>query len=348
MDKKKILLIEDDVIIRENTSELIELMGYEIETAENGLVGVEKTYKFKPDLIVCDIMMPELDGYGVLHILSKNPETATIPFIFLTAKSEKEDLRKGMDLGADDYLFKPFESSELLKAIEKRLEKSELLKQQFSNTNDLHSFLSEAKKVVSLEEIKEQSHSFHFSAKEYVFKEGEHVHFVYYIEKGSVKTFRYNTDGKEYITQIFNEGDFFGFQPVFEDKLHDEVAETLLPTELVKISKKDFLTLIYENRDVAQKFINIISKNLSSKEQDLILMAYSSVKKRVSKKIQELANNNGELILSRVDLAKLTGTTKESLTRTLTEFKKSDLIVTDGKKIIIKDLEKLQHMDMLW
>ena len=87
-------------------------------SAESGKIGVDVAQREKPDLIICDIMMPELDGYGVLHILSKNEETAGIPFIFLSAKSEKSDIRKGMDLGADDYLTKPFDDTDLLNAIE--------------------------------------------------------------------------------------------------------------------------------------------------------------------------------------------------------------------------------------
>jgi len=343
---KKILLIEDDLVLRENISELIELAGYEVEMAENGMIGIEKTKSFKPDLILCDVMMPELDGYGVLYFLSQNPETATIPFIFLTAKSEKEDLRKGMELGADDYLFKPFESTELIKAIESRLKKNELLKNQYKS--DVHTFLEVAKEVVTLKDVKQQSYVFNYKPKEYIYKENEHVHFVYYVEKGSVKTYRYNTDGKEYITSVFKEGQFFGFQPIFEEKTYDEIAETLESTTLTKISKEDFLTLIYENREVAQQFMRIISASLSSKEEDLMLMAYSSVRKRVSKKLQELLATSNEITLLRTDLAKLTGTTKESLTRTLTEFKNNKIIKTEGKKIILVDREKLQKLDLIW
>lgn len=87
---KKILLIEDNTEIRENTSEILELAGYQVLTAPNGKVGVELAQHEKPDLIVCDIMMPELDGYGVLHILSKSPDTSTVPFIFLTAKRRRQ------------------------------------------------------------------------------------------------------------------------------------------------------------------------------------------------------------------------------------------------------------------
>ena len=112
-----ILVIEDNNEIRENTAEILQLAGYETFTAENGKIGVETALREKPDLIVCDIMMPVLDGYGVLHLLNKNESTRNIPFIFLSAKTERTDLRKGMEMGADDYITKPFEEIELLKAI---------------------------------------------------------------------------------------------------------------------------------------------------------------------------------------------------------------------------------------
>ena len=116
-----ILLIEDNEVIRNNTAEILELTGYTVHTAENGRIGVEKALTSKPDLVICDIMMPVLDGYGVLHIFNKNPHLLGIPFIFLSAKIDRTDQRKGMELGADDYLTKPFDEVELLSAIEGRL-----------------------------------------------------------------------------------------------------------------------------------------------------------------------------------------------------------------------------------
>src|SRR4051812_35047612 len=101
---KKILIIEENEGIRENTAEILRLSNYEVLTATNGKEGVEMAMAQHPDLIVCDIMMPVLDGYGVLYLLSKQEETATMPFIFLSAKAERADLRKGMEMGADDYL----------------------------------------------------------------------------------------------------------------------------------------------------------------------------------------------------------------------------------------------------
>src|SRR5690606_41128830 len=101
--KNKILIIEDNLDIREGTAEILELAGYDVLTAPNGKNGVDIAQSNLPDLIICDIMMPELDGYGVLYLLSKKAETASIPFIFLTAKAERVDIRKGMEMGADDY-----------------------------------------------------------------------------------------------------------------------------------------------------------------------------------------------------------------------------------------------------
>jgi CheY-like chemotaxis protein len=133
---KRILLIEDNIEIRENTTEILELDGYEVLTAENGKIGVELASTTKPDLIICDIMMPVLDGYSVLHLLSKNPETENIPFIFLTAKADRPDFRKGMEMGADDYITKPFDDVDLLNAIESRFKKIELIEKKYARNID--------------------------------------------------------------------------------------------------------------------------------------------------------------------------------------------------------------------
>jgi DNA-binding response OmpR family regulator len=117
----------------ENISDILKLGNYEVITANGGKAGIELARHHKPDLILCDIMMPELDGYGVLHVLSKHPDTSDIPFIFLTAKAEKSDFRKGMNMGADDYIVKPFDGSELLKAVEVRIKKHRQLKSLLGN-----------------------------------------------------------------------------------------------------------------------------------------------------------------------------------------------------------------------
>ena len=122
---KKILVIEDEPEMRRNLATVLRLEQFQPFTAENGRAGVELAKREKPDLILCDVMMPQLDGYGVLEALRADAELALIPFIFLTAKGEKEDLRSGMNLGADDYLTKPVAKADLLRAIAARLLRSE-------------------------------------------------------------------------------------------------------------------------------------------------------------------------------------------------------------------------------
>jgi len=126
----KILVIEDDTYVRQNILDLLEGEGFNIIEANNGLLGVQLAQQEIPDLIICDVMMPELDGYGVLKALRQRPETAIIPLIFLTARSDKTDLRQGMEMGADDYIVKPFTRKELLAAIACRLEKNSTIKNE--------------------------------------------------------------------------------------------------------------------------------------------------------------------------------------------------------------------------
>jgi len=140
---KKILVIEDEPEMRRNITALLRYHSYEPIAAENGRAGVDAARREKPDLILCDVMMPELNGYGVLHALQNDPALARIPFIFLTAKGEKDDLRSGMNLGADDYLTKPVANAELVRAIEARLRRSEVqgtrdFKPDFSSAKPLH------------------------------------------------------------------------------------------------------------------------------------------------------------------------------------------------------------------
>src|SRR6187402_381601 len=200
---KKILLIEDNSDVRENTAEILLLAGYIVDTAENGKVGVDLAQKENPDLIICDIMMPELDGYGVLHILSKKDETARIPFIFLTAKTEKTDIRKGMTMGADDYLTKPFDDTDLLNAIETRLRKSAMKQNGYeSNPEGLDSFINDAKGLLKINDLGKDKKIKLLKKKTEVFAEGENPLYVYLIKSGNVKIFKSNADGKELIINL--------------------------------------------------------------------------------------------------------------------------------------------------
>ncbi len=349
---KTILLIEDNLEMRENTSEILELAGYKVISAENGKIGVDLAIKHAPDLIICDVMMPELDGYGVLHILSKNAKTAGIPFIFLTAKAEKDDFRKGMNLGADDYITKPFNDVELLDAIETRFRKTDLLKKDFSRDLDgLNDFMTKVESFDALIKLTGDRKTKNYKKKEIIFSEGNHPGGVYFINKGKVKTYKSNEDGKEYITGLYKDGDFIGYIALLEDGNFTESAAALEESEICLIQRQDFLALLYSNREVANKFIKLLSDDLIEKEERLLSLAYNSVRKRVAEALLMLRSRYKEqnrdefsIHISREDLSNIVGTATESLIRTLSDFKEEGLIELKAGQVRIIDPRKLEHM----
>jgi CheY-like chemotaxis protein len=349
--EKTILLIEDNNDVRENTAEMLELANYKVLTAENGKIGVELAKKHKPDLVICDIMMPEMDGYGVLFMLGKDPETSGIPFIFLTAKAEKSDIRKGMELGADDYLTKPFDEMALLNAIDIRLKKSEMFKKAFQkNEEGLTEFINDAKGVEELQKLSVARKSRTYKKKDVIFHEGDFPYNLYFVTKGKVKTFKMNRDGKEYITGIATQGDFIGYMDILENSDFTETAETLEDSEIQIIVRQDFLSLIYSNRDVAAKFIKMLSGDLREREERMLNLAYNSVRKRTSDALLMLQKRynkekeNNPLPVSREDLAGIVGTSTESVIRTLSDFKEEKLIDISGRNITILNQDKLKKV----
>lgn len=349
---KTILLIEDNTDVRENIAEILELANYTVIQAGNGKAGVEYAQSHKPDLIICDIMMPVLDGYGVIHLLNKNPETASIPFIFLTAKSERGDFRKGMEMGADDYITKPFDDVELLRAVESRLKRSEMLRAEFSkNMEGLNKFFDEIKEIDELKKLSAERRVKLYKKKEIIFNEGNSPNYLYFLVKGKVKTFKAHEYGKELITTLHKEGDFFGYLALLEEGSYTDTAEALEDSEVCLIPKEDFFSLIYNNMAVMKKFIRILSDNITEKEEQLVTLAYSSVRKRVAEaliQLQHLYDNKKassfSISISREDLANMVGTATESLIRTLSDFKEEKLVEIKGSNITIVDPEKLKKL----
>lgn len=349
---KKILLIEDNVDVRENTAEILQLSGFEVTTAENGKVGVEKAALVKPDLIICDIMMPVLDGYGVLHMLSRNNETANIPFIFLTAKAERSDLRKGMEMGADDYITKPFDDVELLNAIERRLKKVDVMRQEFSrDMSGLNEFMESAGSVNGLQSLAENRNVRTYKKRELVYSEGNYPNAVYFLVKGKVKISRSNEGAKELITSLHKDGDFFGYAALLEEGQYKESASALEDSEICTIPKEDFFGLLYRSADVSRRFIKMLSDDLVEKEEQLIRLAYNSVRKRVAEALVMVADrfkkegeDNFSMNISREDLANLAGTATETTIRTLSDFKEEGLVEVKGGTITVLKYKQLAAM----
>jgi len=349
MSAKKILLIEDNKDIRENTAEILQLAQYDVITAENGKIGVELAISEKPDLIICDIMMPVLDGHGALHLLSKNDETSGIPFIFLTAKADRGDFRKGMEMGADDYLTKPFDDIELLNAIEIRLKKNEIIKKEFTkNLTGINDFINEVKGFESLKKLSEERDVRIYKKKDTIYKEDNFPKGIYFVSRGKVKIFKTSETGKELITELHKEGEFFGYLSLLQDEKYSTTAAALEDCEIYMIPKDDFFDLIYKNAEVSKKFIELLSNDLRENEKQLVQLAYNSVRKRVAEALVKLSDtykkpeeNTFSMSVSREDLANIVGTATETVIRTLSDFKEEKYVEVAGSKITILDYDKL-------
>ncbi|PVW15878.1 response regulator [Marixanthomonas spongiae] len=345
-----ILLIEDDAALRENTEELLTLSDYRVITAPNGKLGIEKAKTEIPNIIICDIMMPEVDGYGVLNELSLNDSTQHIPFIFLSAKTEHKEIRKGMDLGADDYLTKPFDEDELLSAVESRLAKARLMSGMFNgdtatqeqdsvrNLNELKNFFDDYGKELT------------FEKGETIYREGQYATMIYLILEGVVKAHKMDESGKELITNLYKADDFLGFTSLMERVPYTESATAVENVTLAGVAIGDLKDILGKNKNLSLELMNVLTNTLSEVKEQLLQMAYSSVRRKTAQTIlqfAEILNKNPEdnIKISRYDLASVAGIATESLIRTLSGFKKKGLIKIEGRNIRITDLEGLKQIN---
>ncbi|WP_372918604.1 response regulator, partial [Salegentibacter sp.] len=230
---KKILIIEDDKILLENTRELLALENYRVFTAENGREGLETAKRIYPDLIISDILMPVMDGYELLKSLYKNRATRDIPFIFLSAKAEAEDIRVGMNMGADDYLTKPFHEKDLLRAVRTRLNKHETLKRKKAEIPDTFP-------INTLDELKayfeRTGESLEIEKNAEVYREAKNANYIYLIKYGLIKTHRMDEYGKELITGLYKNSDIFGAYYFMDTSFYPETATALENSYFYRVS----------------------------------------------------------------------------------------------------------------
>ncbi len=346
----KILLIEDDTVLRENTAELLELSNFEVITAPNGELGLKAININTPDIIVCDIMMPKLDGYGVLNEVTKNSKTKHIPFIFLSAKTEHQDVRKGMNLGADDYITKPFTEDELISAIKSRLAKASILKDK--GQDNVQNY-SEKDELINLNDLKnffdDYGNEFTYNKGDVIYREGDHSNFIYLITKGAVKCHKLDSKGKELATSLYKEDDLFGYTSFTHNLQHKETATAIKKTKLVGLSILQLSEIIKNNNKLAVALIDHLTDDLSHIKDQLLEMAYSSVNKKTASTILQFAEKinrrpNDPIKISRNDLASVAGIATETFIRTLTNFKEQGLIKSEGRNIVVLDIEGLKQI----
>ncbi|ASO06500.1 response regulator [Arenibacter algicola] len=349
---KKILLIEDDTVLRETTAELLELSDFEVRTAADGKNGIQMAKEYMPDVIVCDIMMPEIDGYGVLSTLSQDKHTKSIPFIFLSAKTERKDVRKGMELGADDYLTKPFKETELIGAIESRLARMAILNDTEANAKNIKK--RSGIKMETIHELKnyidDNGSDYSFEIEENIYREGTYSNTVYLILKGTVKTHILDQKGKELITGIYKADDFFGFTSFTSNTLHKEHATAMTKVQLVGIPTIELEPLLRENHELTMELMQILSENLTEAKAQLLAMAYGSVRRKTAGTLLKFAeklqkDSNGNILVLRSDLASVAGMATETMIRTLSSFKKEGLIDIENHRIRIVDVNGLDQVD---
>ena len=342
---KSILVIEDVKEVRENICEILELSGYQVFAAKNGSEGVEQATHRLPDLILCDVMMPRLDGYGVLKILRGNQTTNHIPFIFLTARVDKSDFRKGMGLGADDYITKPFDDTELLEAIETRLVRQESNTQTFAGP--LKNWHSDTQLNEIIIGIIKENESITLPASNGIFNEGKLPKYVYYMQSGLVKEIYVNDDGKQLITGLYGPGDFIGIATGLEKLPYRSSTFTMTSSIVTMIPIEQFIEMCSSNRIMSKLLFQSLHVELAFTKDMMLSHAYNSVRKKVAEALMlfyKYQDENNNLLSTRDDLTMISGVAKETLIRTLSAFKSEKLISMQQKKIQVLNLEALNML----
>jgi CRP-like cAMP-binding protein len=294
-------------------------------------------------------MMPVLDGYGVLYMLHKNAETAAIPFIFLTAKAERVDLRKGMEMGADDYLTKPFDDMDLLNAIESRLKKKQQQQQFYSQSLDkLNNIISRNDGLGELKKIIQERKIRVFKKNQVIYYDGDKGSGLYLVITGKVKTIKLAEDGRELMTGIYSAEEYLGINALLANEPYGDTATALEDSTLCLIPKDQLEQLLNHYPDVAREFIKLLANDIRDKENQLMQLAYHSVRKRMAEAMMRLYRQQDDIKsgfkITREDLAAMAGMATETVSRTLSDFKDEGLIEKKGSMITILNPEKLIKM----
>lgn len=349
---KKILLIDEQEDSRKNIGEVLELSNYHVLRTGDARKGIEMALLERPDLVICNILLSGMDGIGVLHSLRRHDATSRIPFIFLTDETGKQDYRRAMEAGADDYLTRPFESIELLKAVDTCLRKQErrpirssamamILPKDQPADEDIPDFspILAGRDVISCRR------------KQRLYQEGHRPTQVYFIDSGKVKTYKFSPDGKELITTIYGAGDFIGYGALLEGTNFPDNAEVLEDARVLSIPRKEFLDWIAGDQAIAAYFIRMLARSVSEREANLLNLAYNSLRKRVangllhlSDKYRQPGTEGGALGITRENLAHLIGSATESLTRTLSDFRSERLIDIRNGRIYLLNETKLRNL----
>jgi CRP-like cAMP-binding protein/glutaredoxin len=342
--REKIAVISKDENLKNEISSILQLAGYNTLNTSKGVEFFDLVKEKSIKLIICDNQTLDFDGYTLLKMIKKNEISSSIPLIFLNDSFERNQFRKAIELGADDYLLKPIDEENLLNAVELRLEKIS------NNLSNITQFSEKDKldlnKLSDLGIKMDKVLQISLKKKHSLFHEGDHVKNLFFLKSGRIKTYKMHEDGKEYITHIYKAGDFIGFESLLTNKSYFETAVALEKCEVGIIPKQDFMEILHNNPEINSRFMRILANEVMKKENQLISLAYDSVKRRVAHSLLYLqkysGNNHNIIMMPREDIASMVGTAIETVARSLSEFKKSRFIRLEGRKIRILQPDKLQ------
>lgn len=321
---KKILLIEDHDEIRENTAEILQMAGYEVYAAENGKVGIELAKNHKPSLVLCDIMMPVLDGYSVLHLFRRNADLKHIPFVFLTAKSERSDQRKAMEMGADDYLTKPFTEIELLAAIESRLDRSKAAETETGAGTSLETALASWAGFIDQLFSHPQVETLQVAKKHSFLLQGQLPRQIFRLTSGVAKEYRVDAFGKALITHLYFPGDCMICDEVLLGSHSQSNFEMVSPGVVQALPGSELIEQLKNSPQMRETKLLLEIAKAGHLQDRMLELAYTPMRERILALMENLdnqlkAHNLGEIsqIFTREELAQIAGTATESLIRTL-------------------------------
>lgn len=329
-----ILIIENDLDLLGKYSDVLKNSGYEVTAAFNSEIGINLALSTLPSLILCNTVLSNIDGFGVLSILSKNPSTTKIPFVFLNALSTPDIVKKGIACGADDFVTKPFQGDQLVRSVEGRINK---------NNNHPHNGTG----LEKLFDLISQCKIRHIKKKQTLYYESDHSQWLYLLIEGCIKTLKLTDDGRQMITGLYKANSFIGLDTLLLDDPWLESAEATQDSSLYLISKSAIIDLLNEHVGLNQHFIKILSANLREKKDQLVELAYESVRKRLTQVLVRLNKNAvpiDQIDICRDELAGLAGIATETVSRILTDFRERGLIERNGSQIHIMDLGGLIKM----
>ena len=347
---KNVLLIEQSPESLEFTAEILSMANYRVLTAVNGRTGIEIATREQPNLIITDLELPGLDGIGILHLLQKQDWFEKTVFIFLSEVFCKESVRRALDHGADDILFKPIEGNDLLNAIEIHLKKKS------NNTNSNHQenspiYLDKNEKEI-LQEFINNRDVIRLNKRQSLIKDGERPTKLYYILEGKLRSYKLHPDGKELAIDLYGEGDFIGYSEIIKNCNYNKNIETIEPSKIAMIPRIDFEQLLASHQIAKNRFIQLMLSKSSELEIRLVWIAYNTLRQKVAAALlllkRKYAKSNQDsfcINLNRSVFASIAGTAKESSIRILGEFKEEKRIdIQDDGSISILADKKLSEL----